>query len=73
MLTLPEFNQQLVDWLLWYNTERTHYALSQTSPLNYLINELGFSQMLWTHTVYLQIDHLLLQSRQRRGYARPVP
>ena len=50
MLTLPEFNQQLIDWLLWYNTERPHYALKQVSPLNYLVNELGFSQMLWTHT-----------------------
>jgi transposase InsO family protein len=44
------FNQELMDWLLWYNTERPHYSLKQTSPIDYLIKHLGFSQMLWTHT-----------------------
>jgi putative transposase len=40
------FNQKLVDWLLWYNTKRVHSSLNNQSPLQYLINNLGFSKML---------------------------
>jgi transposase InsO family protein len=40
------FNQKLVDWLLWYNTRRGHSSLNNQSPLQYLINNLGFSKML---------------------------
>ena len=40
------FNQKLVDWLLWYNTKRSHSSLQGQSPLQYLINNLGFSKML---------------------------
>ena len=40
------FNHKLVDWLLWYNTKRVHSSLNNQSPLQYLINTLGFSKML---------------------------
>ena len=43
------FNDKLVNWLLWYNTKRPHFSLNNQSPINYLINTLGFSRMLWTY------------------------
>jgi len=47
---INQFNQKLMNWLLWYNTKRPHQALNQQPPLKYLINTLGFSNMLWTST-----------------------
>jgi transposase InsO family protein len=47
---LNAFNQKLVDWLLWYNTKRVHSSLNNQSPLQYLINNLGFSKMLVSYT-----------------------
>lgn len=29
------FNQKLVDWLLWYNTQRPHWSLRLQSPVDY--------------------------------------
>ncbi len=46
------FNQKLVDWLLWYNTKRAHSSLNNQSPLQYLINNLGFSNMLVSYASY---------------------
>ena len=48
------FNQKLVDWLLWYNTKRSHSSLQGQSPLQYLINNLGFSKMLVSYAKTLQ-------------------
>ncbi len=47
------FNQKLIDWLLWYNGERPHYALGQVSPFRYMMSLLPATdcQMWWTHTV----------------------
>jgi len=49
---VAEFNRQLVDWLIWYNAERPHYALGQVSPLRYMMSTLtaGECQTWWTHT-----------------------
>jgi transposase InsO family protein len=47
---LDEFNQLLIDWLLWYNTERPHFSLGQVSPMRYLVTNFGLSRMIWTHT-----------------------
>lgn len=48
------FNQKLMDWLLWYNGERPHYALNQKSPFQYLVSlsliPSEECQMWWTHT-----------------------
>ncbi len=46
------FNDRLVDWLLWYNGERPHYALGQVSPFRSMMASLplGECQMWWTHT-----------------------
>jgi putative transposase len=52
---LGSFNYQLVDWLLWYNTERPHWTLKLKSPMNNLLELLQLptpqSNMLWTSTV----------------------
>lgn len=49
---LSAFNEQLVEWLLWYNTRRPHWSLGLISPLRYICNHLpvGQSQMCWTNT-----------------------
>ncbi len=46
------FNRQLVDWLIWYNGERPHYALGQVAPLRYMMRSLPAKEchMWWTHT-----------------------
>src|SRR3989344_7873598 len=51
---LEEFNRQLMDWLLWYNTRRPHWSIGLIAPLKYIINKLpaAESQMCWTSTKY---------------------
>lgn len=46
------FNDKLIDWLLWYNGERPHYALGQISPFRAMMQSLpaGECQRWWTHT-----------------------
>ena len=46
---LDQFNQETIDWLIWYNRDRPHYALHNQSPLAYL-QQTKKSQMYWTHT-----------------------
>lgn len=38
LLEPQKFNIILMDWLLWYNTERPHYALQLQSPLRFLLS-----------------------------------
>jgi len=47
---LPRFNEKLMDWLIWYNTQKPQRKLNKMSPLRYLIECLGFSRMYWTTT-----------------------
>jgi len=53
-----EFNKKLMDWLLWYNTERPHWSLRLQSPVDYLITNGYLSNMTWTDT----IDSIILSS-----------
>jgi transposase InsO family protein len=39
---LEEFNNQLLDYLFWYNTERPHYSPNFKSPLQYKIENFIF-------------------------------
>jgi len=39
LLEPKEFNRQLIPWLLWYNSERPHWALKLKSPVQFLLNE----------------------------------
>jgi len=52
---LDNFNHQLMDWLIWYNTERPHYSLGLKSPMQHLLELLQLtpqeSNMLWTDTL----------------------
>lgn len=56
MLTVPSFNYQLMDWVLWYNTERPHHTLRLKSPMQAFLDSLQLmpaeSNMLWTDTNY---------------------
>jgi transposase InsO family protein len=44
------FNQKLVNWLIWYNTQRPHWSLNLKSPVDYLITNNYLSRMRWTDT-----------------------
>ena len=46
-----EFNKKLIDWLLWYNTERPHWSLNLMSPVDYLLKNGLVSRMRWTDTL----------------------
>ena len=50
---LRAFNEKLIDYLLWYNTERPHQSLGMLSPLQYYVKSLPRRecQMWWTRTV----------------------
>jgi len=52
---IASFNYQLMDWVLWYNTERPHFTLKLKSPMRALIDGLQLplaeSNMLWTNTL----------------------
>lgn len=50
---IDQFNEKLVDWLLWYNTRRPHWSLGLVSPLRYIVSTLPAPdcQMWWTRTI----------------------
>lgn len=51
---VSRFNRALVEWLLWYNTERPHHSLGRLPPLRYLLDTFvtnpNQSKMCWTDT-----------------------
>jgi putative transposase len=51
-LDVPYFNQKLMEWLVWCNTERPHFGLDLMSPMQYLLGNLMIeSKMWWTDTI----------------------
>ena len=44
------FNQKLIDWNIYYNAKRRHHSLGLKSPLQYLVDNGGMSQMSLTYT-----------------------
>jgi len=53
LLHPSEFNQKLIEWLLWYNTERPHFAFKNLlSPLQFMLSSFPPQKcnMYWTHT-----------------------
>jgi len=46
----PLFNQRLADYMIFYNTQRPHKSLGLKSPMDYLIENGGMSQMSLTYT-----------------------
>jgi transposase InsO family protein len=49
-----QFNQKLMEYLVWYNTQRPHWGLKLLSPVDYLIKNNYQSKMCWTNTWALQ-------------------
>jgi len=47
---INEFNEKLLEWIMWYNTKRFHWSLNLMSPVDYLINNNMVSNMRWTST-----------------------
>lgn len=45
-----QFNRKLMEWLIWYNTDRYHWSLDLTSPVDYMIKNNMVSRMMWTNT-----------------------
>jgi putative transposase len=45
-----QFNEKLMDWLVWYNTRRPHFGLDLKSPIQYILDNNQFSEMWWTDT-----------------------
>ena len=56
LITPRIFNNKLLDWLIWYNTERVHHAFqNQLSPVQFILslNPQKLPQECnggWTHT-----------------------
>jgi len=52
---VKEFNRQLMDYLIWYNTKKPHSALDRDAPLAYFlgcyIRDPVESNMLWDSTI----------------------
>ena len=50
---IDQFNQKLIEWLLWYNTRRPHWSLGLISPLRYICDQLveSESHKCWTSTI----------------------
>ena len=56
-----DFNQKLMDYLIWYNTEKPHRGIGNLSPMRYYLSNFlppQKSNMLrtLTHTELVQID-----------------
>jgi transposase InsO family protein len=47
---LPRFREKLVDYLIFYNTQRPHKTLGLKSPIDYLISQGATSKMIATYT-----------------------
>lgn len=53
-LDLTQFNNKLIDYLLFYNTKRPHHTLKLKVPMKEVVEEVyqkgGKSNMYWTNT-----------------------
>jgi transposase InsO family protein len=51
LLDPSSFNQKLIPWLMWYNTERPHWGLGLKSPMQFMLTtHPEKSNMWWTNT-----------------------
>ena len=49
---LPQFNQRLLDWIAWFNTERPHHSLQLHTPLDILARDIGTQcRKYWPNTL----------------------
>lgn len=52
LFDIEEFNRKMMEYLIFYNTKRPHYSIKYKSPIQYMIEDFKFSNMLWTYTSY---------------------
>ncbi|HEY4504348.1 MAG TPA: hypothetical protein VJI73_01105 [Candidatus Paceibacterota bacterium] len=63
LLEPDEFNAKLMDWLIWYNTKRVHFAFgNKMTPVQFLLSWKPSEKLAvelpaecksgWTHTIY---------------------
>ncbi len=52
LVDLKQGNELLVDWNIYYNTKRRHHSLGLKSPIDYLVDNGGMSQMCVTYTFF---------------------
>jgi putative transposase len=61
---LDTFNRNLMEYLIWYNTEKPHRSIGKLPPLRYYLNNyfkpLHKSNILWTLTKYLFLVAFML-------------
>ena len=50
---IDEFNKQMADWLIDYNTKIPHHSLFMKTPVQYLLENNPQCHMLWTNTLTL--------------------
>lgn len=50
LLDPDSFNRQMVEYLLWYNGERPHWALDLKSPVQYLVENSPHLSRMWWHS-----------------------
>ena len=51
LLDTSSFNQKLIPWLVWYNTQRPHWGLGLKSPMQFMLTtHPEKSNMWWTDT-----------------------
>ena len=73
-----EFNRKLMEYLIWYNTEKAHRGIGNIPPLRYYIDKFLIpsqkSNMLWTLTSYVLRQNKVLPKtsslRHNYGYRR---
>ncbi len=47
---IDTFNSELIEYLIWYNTERPYHSLNNLSPMDFMIKYYFKLQMYWTYT-----------------------
>ncbi len=54
LLNLEKFNTNLMDYLVWYNTQRPHWSLNLKSPIQFILNnqDVHLSKSGWPDTWY---------------------
>ncbi|MCK5416277.1 integrase core domain-containing protein [Candidatus Parcubacteria bacterium] len=49
---VDEFNEKMLEWIMWYNTKKFHWSLNLMTPVDYLINNDMVSNVRWTNICY---------------------
>lgn len=69
---VEEFNEGLIDYLIYYNMKRPHQSLNYLTPMEYIVSNylLGEkSNMSWTTTPALKLKVLLYAYAQESSYS----